>query len=961
MPCSDLVDQLLAQPDLAAQRQFLKDRPSRLDDQFVHDLKQCADQFLRSDLHRSLQIVDLLYDAAELTGNPLHRALGLRAEANAASIGQRQYQRGLELYDQAGEIYRAQGRLVEQAISQIGKIGALLYLGRYEAALACGHWANSILAAHAEYRWQATLLMNLAAVYDRLGELAQALEMVDQAGKLYAQLGADGEPGLGLAQITRAVILRNLGRFEESIQASQAAREILTHCGQWVEAARAQQCLALTYFVLGRYNEALDNLNQVRDIFLGDGRQLDAMQVELFTSDCLLQLRRFTDVLEKCHQVRGLFAEVGAHHVVAQAIVNEAVAYTELGRYAQAVDSLAEARQLFAQDGNHVWVASTDLETAAVRLRQGEFVDSLTTAVACADIFKAHDLAVEEAQARLVAARAALALGQHAQTLHLTAAVLKVGEARHIPILTYQARHLLGSLAVAHDCAHEAFDNYDRAIQELEQLRGRLMVEFRVGFLEDKAVIYEDAVELCLETRQPLRGLEYAERAKSRALLDLLAQRLDLSIQARAETDRPLVAELLRLRAERDRLYRRWESDGETSERGWTTSDSERQRAQQNVLALEKQITELWHRLLIQNADYARDAALWHVRTEPIQPHLQPGSLLIEYFIVHRQLVVFLVTRKSVRCLRLPGELAQVQQLIQRLWLNLKAVPRSSPNQMAPLESNARGLLQRLYDLVIRPLGDELSKFDRLIIVPHGPLHYLPFHALHNGQAYLLEQHEISYLPNASFLRYCQEAPLAASGAVAVGHSNNRRLPYTVREAQAIAARLGGEALLEDEATLPRLRQATLDCRIVHLAAHGDFRPDNPLFSGLALTDGWLTTLDIFGLRLKASLVTLSACQTGRSVVGGGDELLGLMRAFLSAGAASLALSLWAVEDCSTARLMETFYGNMTAGRAKGAALRDAQLQFIDGQTGIGKTGGTRYTHPYFWAPFFLVGDTGPL
>jgi len=151
------------------------------------------------------------------------------------------------------------------------------------------------------------------------------------------------------------------------------------------------------------------------------------------------------------------------------------------------------------------------------------------------------------------------------------------------------------------------------------------------------------------------------------------------------------------------------------------------------------------------------------------------------------------------------------------------------------------------------------------------------------------------------------------------------------------------------------------DSRILHLAAHGDFRPDNPLFSGLAVADGWLTTLDIFNLRLAASLVTLSACQTGRSVVGGGDELLGLMRAFLSAGTASLALSFWAVEDRSTARLMETFYEKMAEGYSKGAALRYAQLQFTQQQSDMDQDAAAAYAHPYFWAPFFLVGDAGPL
>jgi CHAT domain-containing protein len=232
--------------------------------------------------------------------------------------------------------------------------------------------------------------------------------------------------------------------------------------------------------------------------------------------------------------------------------------------------------------------------------------------------------------------------------------------------------------------------------------------------------------------------------------------------------------------------------------------------------------------------------------------------------------------------------------------------------------------------------------------VPSGPLHYLPFHALHDGRRYLLEDHEISYLPGASLLHYAHAEQPAASGSLALGHSYGGRLPHAVDEARAVAAILGGPAYVESEATLARLRADIGICRVVHLAAHGDFRPDNPLFSGLALDDGWLTTLESFNLRLSASLVTLSACQTGRSVVGGGDELLGLMRALLYAGASSLLLSLWAVEDRSTAALMEAFYGQLAMGWRKGAALRHAQLAAAE-------------THPYFWAPFVLVGDAGVL
>jgi CHAT domain-containing protein len=519
----------------------------------------------------------------------------------------------------------------------------------------------------------------------------------------------------------------------------------------------------------------------------------------------------------------------------------------------------------------------------------------------------------------------------------------------------------MGILAHAQGDQRDALVEYDRAIRELERLRGRLMVEFRADFLEDKQVIYEDVVALCLDMEQPIQGLEYAERAKSRALLDLLAYRLDVSIQAREPRDGPLVEELLHLKAERDRLYRRWEVNEGFAVRGRTSSKEARSQVRQDVLALERHIEELWHTLLVRNADYARDAVLCQVRAEPIQPYLSPETVLLEYFIVRGELVAFLVTAEQVRARRLRVDLARVRHLIQLLWLNLRTVPLSTSSRLSGLASNARGLLRQLYGFLLAPLHDALSLYPHLIVVPHGPLHYVPFHALHDGREFLLERHLISYLPGASLLRYCRELRPAAADSVSIGHSYGGALPYTVQEARTVASILGGEAILEDKATPARLREMVANCRVLHLAAHGDFRPDNPLFSGLALSGGWLTTLDIFGLSLKASLVTLSACQTGRNVVAGGDELLGLMRAFLCAGVASLVLSLWAVEDRCTSELMEAFYKKLAEGRTKGESLRFAQLQLLKRQGDQKDATAGAFCHPYFWAPFFLVGDTGSL
>jgi CHAT domain-containing protein len=963
---ADLVERLLTLPDLTTRRRFLEEHRLLLNDEVAGLLKAQADHFLRADIRCSRQFADLLCYMGDVTGNPLYKALGLLAEANVQSIGLGKYDHAIEIYDEAAEIYRAHGRLAEQARSQIGKISSLSHLGLFSEALKIGQWASSVLETCEQWKLLTTLTMNLGIVHGRRGEDLESLMMFDRASQLYQQLGADGETGWALIQQNRAIALGNLGRFEESILASKLASDLLNELGEPVEAARAQQGLAATYFILGRFNEALEILDSTRIVFLDDGRMQDAMRVELDISDCLLQLRRFPEVIEKCRYVRGLFAAIGTRQMEALAIINEGVAFAELRRYDDALASLSEARQIFQEAGNEVRVASTDLETAAVYLCREQFLEGLALAQDCVPVFRAHQLPIEEAQAQIVSARAALKLEHYEQAHQFLAGALHVGDMRNIPTVRYQGHSLLGALAIAEGDHETAQAEYELAIEEVEQLRGRLMVEFRVSFLEDKETLYQDMVELCLDRDQPVRALEFTERAKSRALLDLLAYRLDLTIQARDQSDAPLVEELTRLRAERDRLYRRWENDAESGaesdERGWSSSQSIRQRAQNEVLVLEKQITELWHTLLIHNADYAREAALWNVRTESAPPYLDQDTLLVEYYVVRGRLVAFLVTGEGVQARRIDSDLAKIQTLMQLLKTNLRTVPRSQQSQITALTMNAQSLLGKLYQSLIAPLESRLAGYSKIIIVPHGPLHYLPFHALYDGTSYLIEKHEISYLPSASSLRYCREArPVDTKRALSLGHSNGGRLPHAVEEASAIASLLDAEVLLEDEASLTGICPAIGNCRTLHFAAHGDFRPDNPLFSGLALSGGWLTTMDIFSLRLKASLVTLSACQTGRNVVGGGDELLGLMRAFLSAGAASVALTLWAVEDRSTATIMEMFYRNLVQGKGKGEALRHAQLQFIHGNSELSPIQQEWYAHPYFWAPFFLVGDAGPL
>jgi CHAT domain-containing protein len=133
----------------------------------------------------------------------------------------------------------------------------------------------------------------------------------------------------------------------------------------------------------------------------------------------------------------------------------------------------------------------------------------------------------------------------------------------------------------------------------------------------------------------------------------------------------------------------------------------------------------------------------------------------------------------------------------------------------------------------------------------------------------------------------------------------------------------------------------------LHIAAHGVFRADNPMFSSIKLGDSWLNLFDIFNLQLGNELTVLSACETGMSAVWEGDELLGLARGFLYAGTPSLVVSLWTVNDRSTAQLMRHFYEGLQNGLSKSRALQEAMLQVK-----------TFFPHPYYWAPFILMGKS---
>ncbi|HEY3289900.1 MAG TPA: CHAT domain-containing protein [Anaerolineae bacterium] len=919
-------------------------------------LKASADAALRTDLPRSEYSAQMLYALADAVGNPVWRALGLRAQANIESIGRREFQKSTGLYDEAAAIYRALGMQVQEAEASVGKVGALAVMGRYDEAFAVAEWAGRVLQENERWSPYVTLLLNVGIIHNRLRNDVAALAVFDQARAACERLGDSGTATLMMIENNRAIHLRNLGRYREALLAGDAAHALAERLGYRIEAARIEHNQAYVWTALGNYNRALQLFANARVTLLNDDRTRDVLMLDADVIECWLQLGRFDRVLETCRQTRPLFARSQAHLEIGNVIQYESFALYRLNRYDEALDALHEAERQFEVAQSAVNVAIARLGAASILYAQGNWAASLRLAEACLNVFRTQQAPVEYANACLVAARSAARLGLDAEVTKFVDQALDEG--RDFPTLAYQAHFLRAEQLASHGRHAAALAQYDRAIAAVERLRGNVMVEFRSSFIADKQIVYEGATRTAIQIGDAAMALRYTEMAKSRALIDLLGAKLDVGIRPRSQADVELVNEINQLRGERDRLVRRQESARRMPyEESSTQSVADRaQRGEaQAILLIERHITDRWHDLLVHDAAYARDGTEWPSPPEPVQPLLNDDTALLEYYSIGDAWFAFVVSSHEVTVRPLPILTAELAGVRQKLALNFRAV-NHAPQRASALGPNSLRILQHLHRALVAPVQDLLRPFTRLVIVPHGLLHGLPMHALHDGTAYLLEQHEISYLPAAGLLRYCLEPKKAAGSVMVFGCSNGGRLPGAPREAMMVAAHLGGQAIVEEQATLDQLRTALTSSRVVHLATHAEFNVENPLFSNLTMYDGALTALEIYGLRMQASLVTLSACQTGENAIGGGDELSGLTRAFLYAGASSLILSGWKVNDAFTTDLMDRVYQGLASGLDKGRALREAQLDIL-----CQSPAETPYAHPQFWASFYLVGDWGAL
>ncbi len=684
---------------------------------------------------------------------------------------------------------------------------------------------------------------------------------------------------------------------------------------------------------------------------------------------------RYDRALVFYQQVQTLASETSNHFYKAIALANMGMIYKELGQIDQALDLGIQSLQVFRDLGDHYnlahilyeigndamsmgrWAAAQEYFQEAIELYErlgvqaglaylywGQgFLNHLLANETASESAYHNALAISQSPAHgeaSVEMHSWLFLGFLYQSQGRCNEALKSYERSATLAARLSSKHWLslihyrrGNVFERQGQLDEALEAYREAIEGIEALRGATKTEeIKIGLLGTVQQVYESMIVLLLKLDRKAEAFEYVERARSRAFLDRLT---DKSPELFAAIDQPVA-----------------------------TLAEVQQRLPADALLVE----------------YFTIGVL--PRGESLINMLPPeNTRLREHLTLPPQVLIFAVTRDRLEIFQ----------------------PEIDPNMLRPQPGDPgpgkrmlrERLLARLHAQLIAPLAELLPSRRLLYLIPHGPLHYVPFMALRSAEgAYLLaaDGPAIALAPSATILLHnClgRSQALARHGVplLALGYNDEGEdaLRYAEAEAHHIASMLGGQAWAGPAAKSARLIDEAGRARWLHIAGHAFYDPHDPLGSALRLgAEDTLSARQIIEkVELTADLVTLSACLSGVTHVVSGDEMLGLQRAFLYAGAPAVVCTLWEAADLVALLVMDRFYTDLLRGIAPATALRDAQVAVreMTGHDLLATIARWRYEDPAFaaaieglpaippealdtriyadsihWAPFMLIG-----
>ncbi|MCH8874571.1 CHAT domain-containing protein, partial [candidate division KSB1 bacterium] len=789
----------------------------------------------------------------------------------------------------------------------------------------------------------------MALCYWDMGQFDQALGYYDNSIKVHEKLGDENR--VARALYNSGIILKDLGAYPRALDYLERALAIREKLGDKKRIGDALNAMGLVYWKLGEHEIAFKTSQKVLELMNAIDNQKGIASALTNMGVVLENLNRLERASEYYQRSLDIFQKLNDQEGVVDALSNLASVHLFLRNYTKSEEYVRRALQGSREIPDKNAEVNNLINLGSVLNFQGKY----------------HDAAVNYNTA------------------------LDQARAMNSPAQIWQALLGLGDNFERKGEYDQALKYYSLALDEVEGIRSALQSgQYKASFFAEKLFAYEAVIHLLGELHQKeqtggydLQAFHYAEKAKARAFLDLLAEAL---ANVRAGTDPGLLQKQETILREMTQAQQQLQLESSQTQ----VNENAVAELKARIDQLEEEYRSLRHEIDRKNPKYSELQYPQPGTLEQIQSDvLDENTGLFEYSLGDSSSSLWVITDDSHQFYSLPNRDA-LQEQIEIVRSGLLNPAQSSPEFFAEAS-------YKLYELLVQPAENFIKKDVRLVIVPDGVLNYLPFEILLtdkiSGEAaayselpYLIKSNPISYGQSASVLRNLRvekktgdktrqkqllafgdpvfgenEDPALKTQAGASTRGGLSRLPYSGMEIQNIAKLFPSaqaDIFTRREASEEKVKEKAklIGYKYVHFATHGLINERKPDFSSIVLAqdddpgeDGFLQAAEIFNLEMNADLIVLSACQTGLGKMVRGEGIIGLTRAFMYAGASSVLVSLWSVSDVSTSKLMENFYENLVVkNQDKAEALRRAQLLMLETE---------QFSHPFYWAPFVLIGD----
>ena len=816
--------------------------------------------------------------------------------------------------------------IVEQAEWDRMVEGALRGGGAYEPEV-CRSALEKARTEHSAFA-EANALQCLGVSERRAGRYTAALDLLRQAISIYQRLHVDA--GEAACSIHIGALRAALGEFQPAIDALNRALTIARTSHNQFSEAKALNVLGEMHAQWGSYRTAINALIEAMTIWekLGNQRELASVYNNLGAvysaggqkQDAIVWYGKSRTISHNLNDGEGEAAAFG----------NIGSAYLALRQYEKSADSTNKALELAIQWKDGDGEATYRMNLGIVYRDQGRNEAALAEWETASKILEGIEKPDLRATLLLNRAETQTYTGRYQEALDLAQQASKLVSPMRSAKMEGYAFYMIGKCLLTLGREGEAVEAFHRSVAAWETVRATAGTDsFKTGVAAQSADIYGVTVVLHLHRKEAALGFEYMERARARTFLDQVhgvrppaLARKDSELSARAESLLKRISELER-------------QTGGTEEQRLATASE--------IAARRRDYALLMPMIQAQNPALAGALPSSTLSLAEVQRRLDADTTLLVYFFALNQKFVGVLTSSTYRFVPLEFSDEELQNSIDVFW-------------DFPDLSLRPAIAGKLYNMLLAPVQKVVTT-KRIGIVPFAALHYIPFGALFDGQRYFGEGRSLFYLPSASMipdLRASRRASLLAgySDLLAFSASTVPPLLRYADEAASESAKLfQGKTLLREAATVEQVREMLPHSKSVLLIGHGEMLPESPLFSRIHLADGPLEVRDVYTMNLQQTdLVFLSGCETHRGEGSRGDDIVGLSRAFLAAGARTVIATLWSVDEQATTRLITRFYHHLHDGLAKAAALSAAQLDIRSDPS---------YSHPYYWAAFILTGDPG--